>query len=218
MFDRFSQANSALTRRHGGLGIGLAIVRNLVEMHGGTVRAESAGSNRGTTLVVRLPLIAVRLKPGHGDGPSEGARAEAGPPTGSGLLNGLEVLIVDDHKDVLMLVGFVLKRHGARVVAAESVEAALSRLSTTHPDVILSDIGMPEASGYDLIARLRGAPNAAWRAIPAIALTAHARAEDRELALTSGFQEHLPKPVDARQLVCAIANLTGRGPMAASVT
>lgn len=200
VFDRFRQADATSSRRHGGLGLGLAIVRQLVELHGGTVRAESQGAGRGATFTVCLPLIEHAEKQ-----PGQASRAAFAPDS----LHGLSVLIVDDEADTRELLARVLERNRAHVEVVESAALALTSLQKQKPDILLSDIGMPDMDGYTLIREVRALE--ALRDLPAIAITAFVRAEDRERALASGFQLHMEKPIDSHALVQAIAKLTGRG-------
>ena len=199
LFERFRQADTASGRRHGGLGLGLALVRHLVEAHGGTVEAESAGEGRGATFTVRLSVRAVR-----------GPEAEARPPEAPGPdLAGVRVLVVEDEPDAREMVAVLLRHYGAEVRVAGSAAEAWGQLSAGElPDVLISDLSMPEEDGYALIARVRALP--AGGQIPAVALTAHARAEDRRRALAAGFQEHLAKPVDPDELIRTVAGLTAR--------
>lgn len=196
LFGRFQQQDASTTRRHGGLGIGLSIVRHLVELHGGTVHAHSAGRDRGATFVVTLPLA--DLAAGAG-GPAGPARAER--------LDGLTVLLVDDEADVRAVTELMLRNAGADVVVAASAEQALRLLRERRPAVILSDIGMPQADGYELMRRVRELPASEGGATPAATFTAYARAEDRERALAAGFQMHLSKPVTPDELVSKLVRL-----------
>jgi signal transduction histidine kinase/CheY-like chemotaxis protein len=199
VFDRFSQADSTSSRKHGGLGLGLGIVRHLVELHGGTVQAFSSGLGEGSTFVVRLPLMVAqplsRLVE-HGTS----ARAELGD------LSGVAVLVAEDNDDARKLLTTIFERCGATVEAAESVPAALASLSRFRPDIIVSDIEMPGEDGYSLIAKVRAQETTEGR-IPAIALTAYTRTPDRVRALAAGFQMHMGKPVEPTELVAAVKSL-----------
>jgi signal transduction histidine kinase len=197
VFEPFHQADSTTTRSHQGLGLGLAIVRQLVEAHGGRVHAESAGRGHGATFVVELPIIAVRA-----------ARAAGGPvppaPRAGARLDGLHVLVVDDHGDAREVLGVALREHGAQVHLAAGAAEALEILGRTRVDVMVSDLAMPGADGYELIAAVRAARGAA---IPAVALTAYAGREVRERAIAAGFVAHATKPLDPDDLVDLIARL-----------
>jgi CheY-like chemotaxis protein/two-component sensor histidine kinase len=208
VFDRFRQADSTSTRVHGGLGLGLAIVRHLVELHGGTVRADSEGQGRGATFTVRLPC-----RPADSAGSERGlARAEgadeiAAPAASlgvSGQLSGMTVLVVDDEADTRELLIAVLEHHGASVMAAGCVSEALAALDQRAPHVIVSDIGMPEADGYELMRRLRALEDERRRNTPAVALTGFARPEDGARASEAGFDAHMAKPVDPVALIRVI--------------
>jgi len=209
IFERFRQADSGTTREHGGIGLGLAIVRHLVELHGGTIHAVSGGHEKGSTFRVRLPIMIV-----HHEEPLERrvhpttnlARRETQLPD----LGGLSVLAVDDDADARSLVSETLESRGARVVAVESAQEALDTLQRTRPDILLADIGMAHTDGFDLIKRIRQSSDPAIREVPAAALTAYARAEDRMKVLQSGFQMHLAKPVDPAELIVAVASLAKR--------
>jgi signal transduction histidine kinase/ActR/RegA family two-component response regulator len=204
VFDRFKQADSTTTRQHGGLGLGLAIAKNLVEMHGGTIRAQSEGEGLGATFVVLLPVSAMH----H--------RSRVTPVTASfAQLNleyppelvGLRVLVVDDEEDARDLVITLLEHCGVLVEAASSATQALHLIQHNRPDVLISDIGMPVEDGYSLIRRVRLLPIDAGGATPAASLTAYAGIEDRRRAMMAGFNMHLPKPVDPSELVAVVTNL-----------
>ncbi|MGH9901116.1 MAG: hybrid sensor histidine kinase/response regulator, partial [Pyrinomonadaceae bacterium] len=213
VFDRFRQADSTTTRAHGGLGLGLAIVRHLVEAHGGTVHVASGGKGRGATFTIRLPLAAALAVSSHWDGTERRARqtGEAARASGSPeQLGGLRVLVVDDEPDTLELLSTALARHGAEVTTADSAAVALAVLERSRHDVMLSDIGMPDEDGYALIRKVRALPAERGGRTPAAALTAYAREEDRARALSAGFQAHLPKPVGPAELVSMVASLAGR--------
>jgi CheY-like chemotaxis protein len=206
IFDRFRQADSTITRRHGGLGLGLAIVRHLAELHGGTVRVESAGTGKGATFTVDLPLAAGRGRHGPAEGPREAALGEA-----DGRLLGLRVLVVEDHRDSADLMRTVLERHGARVRVIESLAAALEALASLDVDMLLSDIAMPDGTGYELVRRLRAEERTRGLApIPAVAVTAFAGREDRERAAASGFQHFASKPIEPVELIDTVARAAGR--------
>ena len=202
VFERFRQADSSTTRPHGGLGLGLAIVRHLVEAHGGTVVAASAGKGQGATFTVRLPRHAAAAAEAE---PAGAAPVEA-PPVRS--LEHVRVLLVDDDPDTRGMMETVLSQRGARVTAASSAAEALACVDRETPDVLLSDIGMPGMDGYALIRELRERPGA--RAIPAAALTAYAHADDRGQAIAAGYQLHVAKPVEPAELVAVVASLAGR--------
>jgi PAS domain S-box-containing protein len=203
VFERFRQADASTTRQFGGLGIGLALVRELVELHGGLVQAESAGSGQGSTFIVSLPVVATRFEPVK---PKEDRSREADDAMNSSEnLAGTKVLVVDDDQDSLNVVTRILTHRQADVRAAASVDEALEILVSFHPDVILSDIGMPERDGYELIHRVRQLEGG--RSVPAAALTALARSEDRMRALKAGFQTHVTKPVAPAELIAVVRSL-----------
>ena len=208
VFDRFRQADASTTRKYGGLGLGLAIVRHLVELHGGTVEARSDGEGLGATFVVHLPLKAM----GH---PSD-APADKPHPPGIGdcpqspSLAGVRVLSVDDEPDARYLVKRILQQCDAVVTTAAGVDEALAALAAGRYDVVISDVGMPDRDGFDLIRALRALPPDAGGKTPAVALTALARVEDRRRALLAGFQIHVPKPVDPAELLAVVASVVGR--------
>jgi PAS domain S-box-containing protein len=209
VFERFRQADSSSTRSHGGLGLGLAIVRHLVELHGGTVRAESPGLGQGATFIVNLPMRAVYIEKTTSF-LSKSAEKNEKSLNDQFSLAGLRVLVVDDEVDARQLLTTVLSQYGAQVMTAASAADALIAVQQFHPDVLVSDIGMPETDGYALIRQLRSLPSEQGGRIPAVALTAYARAEDRTQALLSGFQLHVPKPVNPAELAAVVANLAGR--------
>ncbi|BAY10654.1 hybrid sensor histidine kinase/response regulator [Calothrix sp. NIES-2098] len=206
VFDRFRQADSSSTRMHGGLGLGLAIVRHLVELHGGSVQVDSPGEQQGATFTVKLPLLL----------PTQGAIS---PPQiredNSALLfpslAGVRVLTVDDEADSREFITTVLRQCQAEVQAAASVKEALQIMSQWKPDVIVSDIGMPQEDGYSFIRKVRSLPLEQGGDVPAAALTAYARAEDRMRAIQEGYQLHLPKPIQPAELATVVASLVGRG-------
>jgi PAS domain S-box-containing protein len=209
VFDRFRQADSANQREYGGLGLGLAIVRHLAELHGGTVGAASPGEWRGATFTVTLPVKAVREEMGD----LERAALDAGHfgSTAEAIrLDGLRVMVVDDEAEARELLTTMLTLHGAEVIACASAAEALGEIGRRPPSVLVSDIAMPDEDGYALIRKLRALEPERGGNIPAIALTGQAKREDRTRALAAGFQSHVPKPVDAVELIVVIANLTGR--------
>ena len=211
VFERFRQADSSSTRVYSGLGLGLAIVRQLLELHGGTVRAYSEGEGKGATFTIKLPLMPVHVKPYLGD--RVHPTVELGvpfdnPPT----LNGVRVLIVDDEVDSRELLVAALEECEAQVFAVASASEALKAVSQFQPDVLVSDIGMPLEDGYSLICKVRQLSAEQGGEIPAIALTAYARAEDRMKAIASGFQMHIPKPVEPAELATVVASLAKRTP------
>lgn len=199
VFDRFKLADSSSTRAHGGLGLGLSIAKNLVEMHGGTIRAESAGRGRGATFVVKLPVAPVR----ESDPPAASSPLWASPPE----LRGLSVLVVDDEPDAREMVAAVLEQCGAIVTLAGSAAEALAAFDRALPDVLLSDIGMPGEDGLELVKKVRARDRERGGAVPAASLTAYAGAEDRRRALNAGFNMHVAKPVEPADLVAIVANL-----------
>lgn len=199
VFDRFQQADASTTRRHGGLGLGLSIVKNLVELHGGTVQAASPGVGQGATFSILLPLLpAYHASEKPDEMGSEAALA-------ANDLNGVKVLVVDDEVDSVEVIGRVLQRCGAQVQTANSMCEGLEAFRNFLPHVVVSDIGMPGHDGYEFIAGLRTLPGG--RIVPVVALTALARSEDRTRALRAGFQLHLAKPVNSAELVAVVQNL-----------
>ena len=209
VFERFRQAEAGTTRKTGGLGLGLAIVRHIVEMHGGTVQAASAGENQGATFRVRLPLMIVHPEPAETR--REHPRSERNVAmTPLGDLRGVRVLAVDDEEDALTLLRAVLETAGAEVTTVSSSRTALARIEEVLPNVLILDLGMPEMDGFELIRQIRSSPNPAVRDLPAAALTAFARSEDRTKALRSGFEMHLAKPIDPGELAASVATLMRR--------
>ena len=210
VFDRFRQAEGSISRKQGGLGLGLAVVRHLVELHGGTISAESDGLGRGSVFKVDLPLAQERRDPGRAE---ERRREVERRHSRSGVvrLDGLHVLLVEDDDDSRKLLGTMLKRYGARVTSTKSAKEALSVFDSELPDVLISDIGMPDQDGYELIRKLRSAPPERGGLTPAIALTGYASRKDRERALSAGYHQHIAKPVEQSDMIAAIAALVGRG-------
>ncbi len=207
MFERFRQADGGTTRQHGGLGLGLAIARHLVELHGGTITGMSAGKDQGATFRVRLPTAGVQLEPLVIDRPAFSIDEPAPWRLPESSLEGVHVLAVDDDADALTLVREILEATGARVTTLHSGAEVLERILTLHPDVLVADLGMPVMDGFEMIRRIRQLPDRAVSDIPAIALTAYARSEDRVKALNSGFQMHIHKPLDPPELIAAVAAL-----------
>ena len=206
VFERFRQADSSSTRAHGGLGLGLALVKSFVEAHGGRVAAESAGEGRGSRFTVTLPLLDVARRGGRPDAP-EGA-ATIGAPTAAPAPDVRRVLVVEDARDTLELLQTLFEGRGFAVTLCETAEEALGVASGARFDIIVSDIGLPQIDGYDLIARLRQVPH--LRDTPAIALTGYAARRDAEAALRAGFDKHVPKPVDPTALVETVEQLLER--------
>lgn len=208
VFDRFRQADASSIRKFGGLGLGLAIVRHITEMHGGTVHVHSEGEGKGSTFAVKLPLVISlddelsEVRPS-----AEKLGLERDPKLS---LDGLLILVVDDEEDTRQLLKQALTFYGATVITTGSAPDALREIESKHPDVLVSDIGMPEEDGYSLIRKIRTLSDERQRQIPAIALTAFTRAQDRMRALSSGFQNHVSKPVEPDELVTVIASVLGR--------
>jgi CheY-like chemotaxis protein len=191
------------------MGLGLSIVRQLVELHGGTVRAESEGKGKGSTFAVSLPFVNFRSGPERAERLPLDARGRVEitcPPS----LQGLRVLAVDDEEDTREMIRAVLEHCKMEVVTAGSASEALEAVVQSHPDILISDLGMPGEDGYALIAKVRALPAERGGRIPAAALTAYARGDDRVKVLRSGFQLHVPKPLEPNELVAVVANLAGR--------
>jgi signal transduction histidine kinase len=219
IFERFRQADSSATRKHGGLGLGLAIVRHLTELHGGVVHAASDGHGAGATFVVRLPpapsaeggtnreALLRALSAGSGEAANDGTRLPNGTPSAPRPLGGLRVLAVDDEADTLDLLAITLTNAGATVTTASSANEALEHVRASVPDVIVSDVAMPQVDGYAFLKRLRALEGTDAERVPAIAVTAYARDVDRQAAERAGFQRHLAKPVTPASLVATILEI-----------
>jgi signal transduction histidine kinase/CheY-like chemotaxis protein len=206
VFERFRQADASTTRKYGGLGLGLSIVKQLVELHGGTIKAASPGEGQGATFTVCLPVRAVRddAAASREHPATERQRVTVAPELS---LEGLKVLVIDDEADARDLVASVLIDAGGQVLTASSVDDALALVKSARPDVIVSDIGMPDRDGYELIRAVRGLRAAEGGRTPAIALTAFARSQDRTRAMVAGYQVHMSKPIDPQELVATIKSL-----------
>ncbi len=200
VFNRFSRADTSITRTHGGLGMGLAIAKSLVELHGGTISATSAGLGKGSTFIVRLPVSAIVQKRPQQPVWEPGLR-------GMKDLAGVKILVVDDEPDACEMLLHLFRLAGAEVQVAMSAEEALNVCDIFRPDVLVSDIGMPNVDGYELIRRIRRSGKGQ---LPAVALTALTRIEDRVKALAAGFQMHVAKPVEPAELLAVVSSLAGR--------
>jgi len=209
LFERFRQGDSSTTREHAGLGLGLALVKSLVELHGGTVEAQSSGTGQGATFTVKLPLpMTPRL-----DAMTERHHPAASPAlslAAGARLDGLRVLVVDDDADALVLAATILNRAGALPIACHSASEALEEIRRSAPDVLISDIEMPGEDGYALIRKVRALERASGGGLPAIALTAYGRREDRVRTISAGYNMHVPKPVAPAELTTLVASLVGR--------
>ena len=203
VFDRFRQADGSTTRKHGGLGLGLAIVRHIIETHGGRVAAESKGTGQGATFTISLPKLTARSTGQKEKGSSTGE--ETSVPDSAIMLDGVRVLLVDDQLDTRELLCFLLKQRNAEIEAVSTVREAMAVLKDWHPHVVVSDLGMPDEDGYSLITQMRSLIHGSQ--IPALALTGYALDEERKRALATGFQAFLTKPVDADDLINTVAGL-----------
>jgi CheY-like chemotaxis protein len=206
VFEPFRQADASTTRRQGGLGLGLSIVKHLVEAHGGSISVESEGEGRGATFLVALPIVPDPARPGsecHVDEILAGAQAGSDP----SALDGIAVLVVDDDEECREVIAAHLEQRHAVVLTAASSSQAFDLLQREHVDVLLADIAMPDEDGYALVRRIRQSTASANAWVPAAAVTALARSEDQHRAIDAGFQLHLSKPIDERSLVSAVATL-----------
>jgi CheY-like chemotaxis protein/two-component sensor histidine kinase len=211
LFARFSQADSSSTRHHGGLGLGLAIVKHLVELHGGAVTAMSAGLGQGSTFTVTLPLAPLVEPRRQEDGPPRSMPVPTATAPFAVNLSDVKVLVVDDEVDARALVKRLLETNQATVLTAASAAEAVEVLTRERPHLLVTDIGMPGTDGYQLLQQVRALPAGAGGDIPAVALTAFARSEDRRRALLAGFQLHVSKPVEPAELLAVVANVAKRG-------
>jgi PAS domain S-box-containing protein len=211
VFERFRQADASTTRRHGGLGLGLSIVKHMIEQHGGTVRADSGGEGCGALFTVALP-VAKAQAPAERQGNARVRATAAAPGTPEMVvrdLSGVAVLVVDDDRDARELIARILTDCQAQVALAANAREALARFSAAPPDLLISDLGMPEMDGFELLARVRALGREHGGRVPAIALTAFARSEDRLRALEAGFSAHISKPVEPSELISAVAGIVG---------
>jgi CheY-like chemotaxis protein len=203
VFDRFRQGDASLTRQYGGLGLGLAIVKQLVELHGGTVHAESQGEGQGSSFIIKLPVAPPVPETKSEPLPSQKCIEP------QSLFKGLKVLVIDDELDARELIRRILAQQEASVITAARAADGLELLKTEKPDIVISDISMPEKNGYQFITEVRSLSAENGGTTPAIALTAFAHPEDRAKMMSAGYQKHLPKPVDSVALITAIDNLVG---------
>jgi CheY-like chemotaxis protein len=207
VFERFRQADGTTTRTHGGLGLGLAIVRHLVELHGGIITAENRKNGHGAIFTLKLRLPSGELRPeALANALTAFKDLEPRPPS----LKDLHILVVDDESDTLDLVTMDLTQHGASVTGVTGAAEALEALEHSQFDLLISDIAMPEVDGYDLIRQVRQREYGSEKRLPAVALTAYARVQDRMRAIMAGYNTHVVKPVEAEELVTVVASLAGR--------
>jgi CheY-like chemotaxis protein/two-component sensor histidine kinase len=209
VFERFRQADASMTRRHGGLGLGLAIVKQLIEQHGGTVRAESAGEGRGASFTIELPLAKQQAAPARS---ARAAMIRSNPNTPDMTvrnLNGVDALVVDDDRDNRELIKRILNDCGATVRLAASARDAFAQFREAMPNLLISDLGMPDVDGFELLDWVRHLSKEEGSQVPAIALTAFARSEDRLRALEAGFSAHISKPVEPSELIATVAAVVG---------
>lgn len=209
IFDRFRQADGSTTRAHGGLGLGLSIVKHLVQLHEGSIEVESDGENQGATFTISFP-IAASAAPEAREGRGAAIEGNDLQPEFSRILDGLRILVVDDEADARDVMSAILTRCGGEVKCCESTAEALKAFREWKPDLLVSDIGMPVEDGYTLIKKLRKLRLKVARQVPAIALTAYATREDKARALEAGFQVHVPKPIEPSALIRSIATIMGR--------
>jgi PAS domain S-box-containing protein len=207
IFDRFQQADASTTRRHGGLGLGLAIVKQLVELHGGSVRVKSSGTGKGATFIVSLPLTVLHPQEEPWERVHPQSKPRDLPSIPAISLNNVSVLVIDDELDARNLLKLLLESAGAVVYLAQSAEQGMEHLLTKSVDVLICDIGMPDVDGYSLMRRIRALDDSQKSEVAAVALTAYARLEDRTEAMSAGFQNHLPKPVEPAELLAVVHSL-----------
>jgi CheY-like chemotaxis protein len=210
VFDRFRQGDASSTRRHGGLGLGLSIVKQLVELHGGSVRAKSLGPDQGATFTLSLPLIVINQEPEPNVQHAAASSSPASVLETCVQIAGVKVLVVDDEPDARALVKRLLEECDGEVITAGAASEALHLVRTERPDVLVCDLGMPGEDGYSLIKQVRALGPENGGEVPSAALSGYARAEDRVKAVLAGFQMHLAKPVEAAELIATVASLAGR--------